>query len=94
MTAQQYLFIGGSRDGQRFAVVDSCNAVEMPVAGFAREVYRRVSIAAGREVFAAGGLTPNDILARMIQSYVSRDDDYADTDARALAASYHRNKPS
>lgn len=82
MSQELYLFIGGSRDGQRLAVRDDRVRVQVPTMGWdtgvliENEYYRAFSFQADRTVFKVyilDSMRPDEVVGRLIDRYRSCD---------------------
>ena len=69
---QSYLFIGGYQDGLSFPVADDADFVQWPVGVTDSETYARESLSVGDafiDIFRHERLTPEEVLARLVEHY-------------------------
>jgi hypothetical protein len=69
---QSYIFIGGNQDGLSFPVADDADFVQWPVGVTDKETYARESLSVGYafiDIFRHESLTPEEVLARLVEHY-------------------------
>ena len=69
---QNYLFIGGSKDGLRLPAPDGAESVQMPLGVTELENYRRETLSVGDAsiyIYRHESLTPEQVINLLIESY-------------------------
>jgi hypothetical protein len=72
---QNYLFIGGSKDGLRLPAPDDAESVQMPLGVTELANYRRETLSVGDAsiyIYIHECMTPEQVLNLLIESYKAR----------------------
>ena len=72
---QNYLFIGGGKDGRRIPLADEPDTIQLPAGVTEKETYVRETLSVGHEsiyIYKHESLTPGQVLNLLIESYKAR----------------------